>query len=82
MSFLLHHCCLVYWVGECAVTTLTNDKVSFEDRKLGSPCVVCEGRITHTHGRLAAFGVCSAFMHLLVLYMHNIILNIQVLPKS
>ena len=26
---------------------------------MGNSCSVCEGRITHTHGKLAAFGTCA-----------------------
>ena len=65
--FILNiECCyLVYWEGEDAVTVLTSDKVSFDKKEVGFPCSVREGRITHSHGKLAAFGTCTVttFVH-------------------
>ena len=52
----------MYWAGECAVTTLPTANMSCDNQEVGAPCIVREGRITHTHGRLAAFGVYSFFI--------------------
>ena len=35
---------------------LAEGKVVCESHEVGSGCIVREGRLTHTHGRLAAFG--------------------------
>ena len=51
---IIKQCCLVYWEGEDAVIVLLSGKVTEE---VGTSRSVREGRITHTHGRLAAFGM-------------------------
>ena len=45
---------------------LMSDKVSFDSKEVGFPCSVPEGRITHTHEKLAVFGMCTvmAFVHM------------------
>ena len=52
-------CCLVYWEGEDSVTVLTSVKVTMETEDVGVSCSVREGSVTHTNGRLAAFGMCE-----------------------
>ena len=38
------------------MTVLPEDKVVFEKKEVGSSVVLQEGRITHTHGQVAALG--------------------------
>ena len=76
MFFFLtvEHCCLVYWEGEDTVTVLSQEKVCYKEQIIGGSCIVREGRIIHTHGRLAAFGMSIglAGMHIHIqMYMLN-----------
>ena len=63
---------VVYWEGEDSVTVLSAKKVqkaSPDDgtQKEGSCCIVQEGHVIHTNGKIAACGkhviVCVHYMH-------------------